>query len=63
MLMYNQSIKNEIHPVEMMKEPNWSNLHDKDFSIVNHVGKHFETMARMPEDITSISCMAMFHPN
>jgi len=56
-----QSIKDEIHLVEMMKDPNWKLLHDKDFfEQLIHVGKHFETMARMPEDITSIPRMAMF---
>jgi len=56
-----QHIKNELHLVEMMREPNWSNLHNRDFfEQLIHVGKHFETMARMPEDITSIPRMAMF---
>ena len=56
-----QSVRDELHLVELMREPNWTNLHNKDFfEQLIHVGKHFETMARMPEDITSIPRMAMF---
>jgi hypothetical protein len=44
-----------------MREPNWSKLHDRTFfEQLIHVGKHYETMAKMPEDITSIPRMAMF---
>lgn len=54
-------IRNELHLVELMREPNWSRLHDRDFfAQLIHVGKHYETMTRMPEDITSIQRMAMF---
>ena len=54
-------VRNELHLVELMREPNWSKLHDRTFfEQLIHVGKHYETMAKMPEDITSIPRMAMF---
>ena len=54
-------VRNELHLVELMREPNWSKLHDRAFfEQLIHVGKHYETMAGMPEDITSIQRMAMF---
>ena len=54
-------VRNELHLVELMREPNWSKLHDKAFfEQLIHVGKHYETMAKMPENITSIPRMAMF---
>ena len=54
-------VRNELHLVELMREPTWSKLHDKAFfEQLIHVGKHYETMAKMPEDITSIPRMAMF---
>ena len=56
-----QNVRDELHLVDLMKEPNWSRLQDSAFfEQLIHVGKHFETMARMPEDITSIPRMAMF---
>ena len=56
-----ENIRNELHLVELMREPDWSKLHDRDFfEKLIHVGKHYETMAKMPEDITSIPRMAMF---
>jgi len=54
-------VRDEIHLVELMKEPNWDRLQELEFfEQLIHVGKHFETLARMPEDITSIPRMAMF---
>ncbi len=56
-----ESVKNELHLVELMKEPNWSLLEDQEFfEKLIHVGKHFETMARMPEPVNTIPRMAMF---
>ena len=54
-------VRNELHLVELMREPNWARLQEQSFfEQLIHVGKHFETAARMPEDITSIPRMAMF---
>ena len=56
-----EHVRNELHLVELMREPDWSKLHDRTFfEQLIHVGKHYETMAKMPEDITSIPRMAMF---
>ena len=42
-------VRNELHLVELMREPNWSKLHDRTFfEQLIHVGKHYETMAKMP---------------
>lgn len=57
--VYND-IKNEVHLIEMMAEPDWSLLNDRLFveSII-HINKHYDTMGRMPEPIDSIIKMAM----
>lgn len=56
-----EHVRNELHLVELMREPNWSRLQEQTFfEQLIHVGKHFETAARMPEDITSVPRMAMF---
>lgn len=56
-----EHVRNELHLVELMREPNWARLQEQAFfEQLIHVGKHFETAARMPEDITSVPRMAMF---
>ena len=56
-----ESVRNELHLVELMREPDWSRLQDpKFFEQLIHVGKHYDTAQRMPEPITSIPRMAMF---
>jgi hypothetical protein len=53
-------IKSEIHLVEMMKEPAWEKLLDRDFfEKLIHIGNHYDTMIKM-EPITSIPRLAMF---
>ena len=54
-------VRNELHLVELMREPDWSKLHDRDFfEQLIHVAKHYDTMKSMPEPIDSIPRMAMF---
>lgn len=56
-----ESIRNELHLVELMQEPNWDRLYDPEFfEQLIHVGKHYDTMQRMPEPVNSIPRMAMF---
>ena len=56
-----EHVRDELHLVELMREPNWARLQERDFfEKLIHVSKHFETAARMPEDITSIPRMSMF---
>ena len=53
-------IKSETHLVEMMKEPAWEKLLDRDFfEKLIHIGNHYDTMIKM-EPITSIPRLAMF---
>jgi hypothetical protein len=56
-----ERVRNELHLVELMCEPNWEKLQDlKFFEQLIHVGKHYDTMQRMPEPVNSIPRMAMF---
>lgn len=57
--VYND-IRDEEHLIEMMKEPDWTNLRDRSFvEQVIHINKHYDTMWRMPEPVDSIARMAM----
>jgi hypothetical protein len=54
-------VKDEQHLVELMKEPDWSLLQNRDyFSKLIHIGNHYDSMLKMPESINSITRMAMF---
>lgn len=54
-------VKNEQHLVELMRDPDWDLLLNKDFfEKVIHIGKHYDVMMSMPEKIDSIARMAMF---
>ena len=56
-----EHVQNELHLVELMREPDWTLLQDAAFfEQLIHVGKHYDTMLKMPEPITSIPRMAMF---
>ena len=58
--VYNQ-IKDENHLYEMMKEPTWIKLYDKDFvRKLIHLNNHYDLIKRMPEPINSIPRLAMF---
>lgn len=58
--IYNQ-IHSEAHLYEMMRDPDWSRLKDRRFTEnIIHIGKHYDTLSRMPEPIDSIARMAMF---
>lgn len=56
-----KQVKSEQHLVELMSEPDWSLLENRDFfEQIIHIGKHYDTMLAMPEKIDSIPRMAMF---
>jgi len=58
--VYNQ-VKDEKHLIELMKEPDWTNLNDPNFvSQVIHIGNHYNTLQRMPEPINTLPRLAMF---
>lgn len=58
--VYNQ-VKNETHLVELMREPDWSKLHDHNFvSKLVHLSNHYNSIRKMPEPINSIPRLAMF---
>ncbi len=56
-----EHVRNELHLVELMQDPNWLMLLDKTFfERVIHIGNHWDLMCKMPEPINSIPRMAMF---
>ena len=56
-----EHVRNELHLVELMCDPNWLMLFDKTFfERVIHIGNHWDLMCKMPEPIDSIPRMAMF---
>ena len=53
-------VKSETHLVDLMREPVWEKLLDRDFfQKLIHIGNHYDTMIKM-EPITSIPRLAMF---
>jgi hypothetical protein len=58
--VYDQ-VRDEKHLIDLMREPNWGLLKDKDFfSKIIHINNHYDTMISMPEPIDSIPRLAMF---
>lgn len=54
-------VKNEEHLLELMVEPNYDNLNNRDFvEKCIHINNQFDTLQRMPESINSIPRLAMF---
>lgn len=57
--VYNQ-VRDEQHLIELMREPNWNKLYEKEFvEKLIHLGNHFDTIRKMPELINSIPRLAM----
>lgn len=58
--VYNQ-VRDEQHLIELMREPNWDNLKNKDFvEKLIHLGNQYSTLRNMPEPVNSIPRLAMF---
>lgn len=57
-----QNIKNHQHLEDLMnQEPVWELLKNREFvDQVIHINKHYDSIAAMPEPITSINHLAMF---
>jgi len=54
-------IKDEQHLINLMCEPNWTNLYKKDFvEKLIHINNQFDILLKMPEPIDSIPKLAMF---
>ena len=55
-----QWVRDEQHLVELMREPNWSKLEDREFvGKLIHLSNHFDVMASMPDMVDSIPRLAM----
>lgn len=58
--VYNQ-VHNERHLIELMREPNWDHLKNRDFvEKLIHLNNQFNTLRSMPEPVNSIPRLAMF---
>jgi hypothetical protein len=54
-------VRDEMHLIELMREPNWDKLKDKLFvEQLIHVSNHYASMQKMPEPIDSMTRLAMF---
>jgi hypothetical protein len=54
-------VQDEAHLKELMKEPDWSMLQNKEIvEQLIHLGNHYDTIQKMPEPINSIPRLAMF---
>lgn len=58
--VYNQ-VRDEKHLIELMRDPDWSRLKNRDFvEKLIHLGNQYSTLRSMPEPIDSIPRLAMF---
>lgn len=58
--VYNQ-VRDEHHLIDLMREPNWDNLKNKDFvEKLIHLNNQYSTLRSMPEPVNSIPRLAMF---
>lgn len=58
--LYNK-VRDENHLIELMREPNYDRLHDREFvEQLIHINNQYDTLQRMPEPINSIPRLAMF---
>jgi len=58
--VYNH-VRDEKHLIELMRDPDWSKLKDKNFvEKLIHLGNHYWSLQKMPEPIDTIPRLAMF---
>ena len=58
--VYNQ-VRDELHLIQLMREPNWDRLKDREFvEKLIHVNNQFDTMLQMPDPINTVPRLAMF---
>jgi hypothetical protein len=56
-----QHVRDEQHLIELMREPDWNKLNDKNtVEHLIHLGNHYNSIQKMPEPINSIPRLAMF---
>lgn len=56
-----ENVRDELHLVELMRDPDWSKLKDKDFvEKLIHLNNQFYNLQKMPEPVDSIPRLAMF---
>jgi hypothetical protein len=56
-----KQVTSEAHLLELMKEPDWSLLKNREFvEKIIHIGNHYDTILSMSGEIDSILKMAMF---
>ena len=56
-----EQVKDETHLIELMREPDWSVLKDRNtVEQLIHLGNSYDLIQRMPEPIDSIPRLAMF---
>jgi hypothetical protein len=56
-----EHVKDEAHLIQLMREPNWDKLKDREFvENVIHLANHYNSIMAMPEPINSIPRLAMF---
>ena len=56
-----QAVKDEMHLVSLMREPNWERLKEKDFvEQLIHLNRQYNMLQQMPEPVNSIPRLAMF---
>jgi len=56
-----EQVRDEMHLVELMAEPDWTKLNDRAFmERLIHIGNHYDTMKKMPEPVDSIPRLMMF---
>lgn len=54
-------VRDEMNLVELMREPNWKLLHNREFvEQLIHLGSQYNCLKNMPEPINSIPRLAMF---
>jgi hypothetical protein len=58
--VYNQ-VRDERHLIELMRDPDWSRLKNKDFvEKLIHLGNQYNALRSMPEPVDSMPRLAMF---
>jgi hypothetical protein len=56
-----EQVRDEQHLLELMKDPDWSMLNDKNtVEQLIHLSNHYNSLQRMPEPVDSIPRLAMF---
>lgn len=56
-----EKVRDEIHLIQLMDEPNWDRLKERDFvEKLIQLSNHYDSLRKMPEPVNSIPRLAMF---